>query len=123
MRENYFRINKRMLLCTTSCIFHSNETPNALNPALSSSSWYEKTGSGPNTYLPVEKTTTFPGKYAPPTAPPMTGMPLEMAKPCVETTARAKRRRERSLFILPVDYAARSNERAGEKHGEAFMQV
>ena len=33
----------------------------------------------------------------------MTGMPLETAKPCVDTTARAKRRRDRSLFILPVD--------------------
>ena len=44
----------------------------------------------------------------PPTAPPMTGMPLETAKPCAETAARAKRRRDRSLFILPVDYAGRS---------------
>ena len=41
--------------------------------------------------------------HVPPTAPPKTGMPLETAKPCVDTTARAKRRRDRSLFILPVD--------------------
>lgn len=62
--------------------------------------------------------------HVPPTAPPKTGMPLETAKPCVDTTARAKRRRDRSLFILPVDKCGSvgRSERRGTKenlHGSA----